>query len=443
MAARVVRIAPPFRSVGSPYSVARDCSVASAVVAIRSQPEVGVRLLELSLTRVGPFDEAKLRFLDDANDPRRVAWLTGENGTGKTIVIDAIRAGFGPDYAELERDLSRRGQDLRIEAIFDSEGPFVLREKARPTWGWTNRIPWFQVNLATPDPWVVDYWRSDLATDSPLIDGIRPRDPKRVLRGALQGTWKNADVTRELCYLDYLRDSRNPVERASGEALWAVAEQIVAASLLDGGRLAEVERTTFTPMVEQAGHLVPLQNLSSGNAWLIGRMLTLLGRMHTIVTQRGEDPTTSRHLPGLLLIDEAENHLHPKWQKRFVPSVLEIFPNLQIIGTTHSPFILASVPDARVFVCRYDLDAKTCTVTEESGGYDHLPVEEILASPAFDETTPFGTEISKLLQERDQAMAAGDQRKRSAIEQRLKELNPAYFAYLDLEERVAELRARR
>jgi hypothetical protein len=406
--------------------------------------EARVRLLELSLTRVGPFDDATIRFLEGPDDPRRVALLTGENGTGKTVVIDAIRAVFGQEYARLDRDLSRLGQKLSIKAIFSPIPSVTITRPAKSTWGWKHdRKGVDLVSLHRPEPWVVDYWSSQLASDLHSIDGLRPRAPDVVLHRPLQGTYQNSEVAQELCYLDYLRDSRNPDERAQGEALWAVTERIVQHSLLEGGRLVDVERSTFTPMVEQAGHRVPLANLSSGNAYLIGRMLTLLGRMYTIRRLRGEDPATAAELPGLLLIDEAENHLHPKWQKRFLPAVLDVFPNLQIIATTHSPFVLASIPDARVFVCRYDRDARTCTVTEEAGSYARQPVDEILASPAFDETRPFGEEISRLLAERDRAMAAGDAVERKRVETRLKELNPTYFGYLDLQERVAELRAQR
>jgi predicted ATP-binding protein involved in virulence len=406
--------------------------------------EERVRLLELSLTRVGPFDDAHIRFLEGADDPRRVALLTGENGTGKTVVIDAIRTAFGEEYARIERDLARPFQTLEIQILTDRHSqPLTIGRAAKPNWSPTSGGRPFPVTLTQPAPWVADYWSAHLASDPHTIEALKPREPKKVLLGSLQGTYSNTNVTQELCYIDYLRDSRNSEERAQGEALWRVIERIVQHSLLEGGRLVDVERSTFTPMVEQAGHRVPLANLSSGNAYLIGRMLTLLGRMYTIRRLRGEDPATAAELPGLLLIDEAENHLHPKWQKRFLPAVLDVFPNLQIIATTHSPFVLSSIPDARVFVCRYDRHARTCTVTEEGGDFARQPVDEILASPAFDETAPFGSEISELLAERDRAMADGNTPERKRIEARLKELNPTYFGYLDLQERVAELRARK
>jgi Predicted ATP-binding protein involved in virulence len=90
------------------------------------------------------------------------------------------------------------------------------------------------------------------------------------------------------------------------------------------------------------------------------------------------------NLPGLLLIDEAENHLHPTWQKTFIKSILEIFPNLQIIVTTHSPFIVSSVDHVKVYVCNSKTDH--VIISDETDIYSNKPVEEILLSPLFGTT---------------------------------------------------------
>ena len=52
--------------------------------------------------------------------------------------------------------------------------------------------------------------------------------------------------------------------------------------------------------------------------------------------------------PAILFIDEIENHLHPSWQRRFIPVFLEHFPNLQIIATTHSPFPVSGLKAGQV-----------------------------------------------------------------------------------------------
>jgi len=46
------------------------------------------------------------------------------------------------------------------------------------------------------------------------------------------------------------------------------------------------------------------------------------------------------------LIDEVETHLHVELQKRVLPFLIDFFPKIQFIVTTHSPFVLSSVPNA-------------------------------------------------------------------------------------------------
>jgi predicted ATP-binding protein involved in virulence len=142
-------------------------------------------------------------------------------------------------------------------------------------------------------------------------------------------------------------------------------------------------------------------------------------------------------IPGLLLIDEAENHLHPKWQKRFIPTIQRVFPNLQIIVATHSPFILASTHGARVFVCR--AEGNHCVVEDVSNDYADRPVDEILLSPAFAETQPFSEEITKLLEQRKAAIATGDEAERKRIEAVLLERNPAYFDYFHVDNLIKKI----
>lgn len=57
-------------------------------------------------------------------------------------------------------------------------------------------------------------------------------------------------------------------------------------------------------------------------------------------------------LPGIVLIDEIEQHLHIAWQKRILPFLTKVFPNIQFIVATHSPFVVSSIESAVV----YDLE---------------------------------------------------------------------------------------
>ena len=48
---------------------------------------------------------------------------------------------------------------------------------------------------------------------------------------------------------------------------------------------------------------------------------------------------------AIILIDEIDCHIHPKWQKKLLPSLRELFPNCQFIVTTHSPYILDGISE--------------------------------------------------------------------------------------------------
>ncbi len=410
-----------------------------------------MRLYSLKLENIGPFDQAEVEFLAEGDTSPGVTLLTGMNGTGKTIVLDAIRAFFGPSFAELERDIRRTGSrsDVTLRHSFHlTDEDDVVAERVRLTLLPEGNDIWPTASqkykqlaeaLDHSPAWVVDFWRSQVASDDARITSLGAIDHRALYRGCLQGTISGASITQLLCHFDYLRDSRNPRERATGEALFKLAEKIIRFSLLDG-ELLNIERSTFTPMVRQGGQDVPLANISSGNAYLVQRMISLLGRLYSLHILRVSDAATMHEAPGLLLIDEAENHLHPTWQKRFLPGVREIFPNLQIIAATHSPFVLASVPDARVYVCHYDPDTRRTTVSEQTAAYQNKPVDEILASPAFDGTGPFSGEIAALLEERRTAIAAKNDTRRREVEQKLMALNPTYFGYLDLDRQIEALR---
>ena len=68
---------------------------------------------------------------------------------------------------------------------------------------------------------------------------------------------------------------------------------------------------------------------------------------------------------AVLLIDEIENHLHPTWQRRVIPALLEHFPGLQIFATTHSPFVVAGLRAGQVHMLKRDEDGVVTASTTE------------------------------------------------------------------------------
>ena len=74
--------------------------------------------------------------------------------------------------------------------------------------------------------------------------------------------------------------------------------------------------------------------------------------------------------PGIVLIDELDLHLHPKWQRRIIGDLRRTFPKIQFIATTHSPFLIQSVRKGELI----NFDAKTNKTTPE---YADQSIEDI------------------------------------------------------------------
>jgi len=55
-----------------------------------------------------------------------------------------------------------------------------------------------------------------------------------------------------------------------------------------------------------------------------------------------------RDIPAVILIDEIDVHLHPKWQRKIVPALEDLFRACQFIATTHSPFVIQAVDRQKI-----------------------------------------------------------------------------------------------
>lgn len=84
-------------------------------------------------------------------------------------------------------------------------------------------------------------------------------------------------------------------------------------------------------------------------------------------------------LPGIVLIDEIELHLHIAWQKKVLPFLIKVFPNIQFIVATHSPFVVSSIESAMI----YDLE-KNILVEDDLSAYSYeCLVESLFNTTAF------------------------------------------------------------
>lgn len=89
------------------------------------------------------------------------------------------------------------------------------------------------------------------------------------------------------------------------------------------------------------GPWIPFRSLSDGVQNILGLFADLAIRCARLNPHLGED--APKQTGGIVLIDELDLHLHPTWQRRIAENLRAAFPQLQFIATTHSPFIVQSL----------------------------------------------------------------------------------------------------
>ena len=128
---------------------------------------------------------------------------------------------------------------------------------------------------------------------------------------------------------------------------------------------------------------------------------------------------------AILLIDEIENHLHPTWQRRVIPALLEHFPGLQIFATTHSPFVVAGLKAGQVHLLKRE-EKGIVTATTNPEDVIGWTADEILRNmmgvddPTDKETAEAAREL-RLLRSEGPRSDPGEEEKRQARMQELRQ----------------------
>ena len=177
----------------------------------------------------------------------------------------------------------------------------------------------------------------------------------------------------------------------------------------------------------------PFDELSDGQRRIAAIFCDLALRCASLNSQLGDDCITAT--TGIVTIDELDLHLHPAWQRSVVPDLLRVFPGLQFIATSHSPFLLqAAFENGQVIDMRTgefaqatdtsieDITESVMGVAQPQRGTRFLALKdaaqrylELLESPA-----PTTEAIAALKVELDAAMApfANDPASAAWLEQR-------------------------
>jgi predicted ATP-binding protein involved in virulence len=120
-----------------------------------------------------------------------------------------------------------------------------------------------------------------------------------------------------------------------------------------------------------------INQLSDGEKNLLA-MVGDLARRLAIANPEMEKPEQGS---GVVLIDEIELHLHPKWQRMVIPALLRTFPNCQFIITTHSPQVLGEVKDGKIYRLANTESGVTAEIVRTYGRDSNRILEDEMGVP--------------------------------------------------------------
>lgn len=141
-----------------------------------------------------------------------------------------------------------------------------------------------------------------------------------------------------------------------------------------------VRRNPLRMEVEKLGQKLTVNQLSDGEKCLMATVGDL-ARRFAIANPSRDNPLEGQ---GIVLIDEIDLHLHPKWQRMVVPRLLEVFPSCQFMISTHSPHVITHVQPDNLFLLHLSDGQLFCSRPTESYG---KTVERVLEDLMGIETT--------------------------------------------------------
>ena len=295
----------------------------------------------------------QVRHLKDINIPLEKEdyphlMITGKNGSGKTSLLNAIA-----DY--IEEILTNHDAILKLKTVENA-----------PTIGIEEELSIYKKlhshifgNLAVEFDNIFHIVRSPIQKNFIIAFYEAHRTIRKLeetntpTKPFLNKRWKVKEIsTKEL--LNFLSDLKIQEALARNEKLETDAEQInewfiAFENLL--GKIFQDENLKLTFNYKNysfkiltKGKEFKFTELSDGFAAVLDIVVDLILKM-----QEENQLTKAYELEGIVLVDEIETHLHLELQKAIMPLLTKIFPNIQFIVTTHSPFVLSSLSNAVAF----------------------------------------------------------------------------------------------
>lgn len=327
--------------------------------------------------------------------------LTGDNASGKTTLLKAIALGLCDRSSaagllrESDSGYIRDGQEtstIRIRLVerigAESGDEFAI----------TTRLTRLPQHLESLDQETEP--KDDFPWDRIFVCGY----------GAGRGTSGTGDVAGYTAIsavynlFNYSEGLQNPeltirrFEQGSRKQrnILATAQNIL---MLDDLRLAEGGASDAGILVKDPrGFSVPLRDLADGYK---STFLWLTDFLGWALAYRVEDPI---EIEGIIVIDELEQHLHPRWQRIIISSLQKTFPRVQFFAATHAPLVARSFspirsggPHRHYHLRNHDgADMVEAVEVQPMGGQR---MDQVLASEAFDYLLDEDPDAAAILQE--------------------------------------------
>jgi len=309
--------------------------------------------------------------------------LVGNNGTGKTTILDALAiaiGGFLNGFGDLERNDKRtihtnevRREQIELGNAINVEAQYPVKITCETNidetlYKWTR----FRENKGNAKFADADAMRAYVRKIQKEVASPTKSGSVILPVFAYHGTgrlWAKTNITKAFeggtsRYLGY----KNCLNPKSNENLFTAWFRETRRMEIDEG-IKSVELSAVSRAIEKFlgggntkfrynlkakeiqvtldnGKLLPFHMLSDGYRNAIGMVADTAFRMVVLNPQLQDEAI--RKTPGVILIDEIELHLHPEWQMTIVDSFKNTFPKAQIIATTHAPIVISTCKEDEI-----------------------------------------------------------------------------------------------
>ncbi|MBO5351886.1 MAG: AAA family ATPase [Lachnospiraceae bacterium] len=263
--------------------------------------------------------------------------LTGKNGSGKTSVLEAmaqyleVASGAIFNYMRPEK----RPSDLKDGVCIEfNERTDILK------------------NCFMNGQFVLAYYKANRIFRAEISRHIEKISFKKQYAMDEQPRTLFVKYLADLKVTEALARNSGKQEKADEIKLWFEKFQELLRKIFEEDSLELVfDEESFSFMIQQKNREpFDFNTLSSGFAAVLDIVLDLIVRM-----EKQSNRSFTFNMPGIVLIDEIETHLHLDVQKTILNMLTTLFPNIQFIVSTHSPFILNSLENVVI----YDLENNT------------------------------------------------------------------------------------